>query len=510
MSEFFPDAEIAVALCKKWADELGAQFSNCGFYLFGSTIYEYGEQFDALRSDLDIICVLPPNLGTIDRLSLLGQLKDKKMQLELQMIPGLHRVTCDDPGVSLVPVTSLELKANVHKSAARNFFDKNIFMDLRSGKISFFFADYGSLEISNGRRQALEFCQKIRNEFLAVSANETGGIRPYKGFDPIPKAFLRCAAQIAPDVKTGAWYDTRYGLDYLFKVLGERKDEHETFDRLYKKISIRRGAKGQEQTLGPLDQLLLAEILFDEASKGKTEDLVKWRIVVKEEIWYEDEGKMLEGIAGIIPQAKRMSDGSGSNTLNLVSTLSAFKLFDYFWKSELLDQFLGFKDERVILDVSLLNESETSASSREIALEQLLRDWVPPTKIERRNAEDRLLEYLQQKFDNSENLKGAIFDRNIRLGLPDSDSIEIDFLLAWPDPSGRRHEPMGIEITNARSATDFVEKISRLVNVGRPLFLLLLGDESTLAKINDLDPKLRRINPNLHVLTFPLTASVAQ
>ena len=225
MSDWYPDAEASINLCIRWTAESTADkpLNDCRFYLFGSAIYLEGEQFDALRSDLDIVCVIPDGLSPVERLDLMQALKLRKAKLELDMIPQLQREVCDEPGVSIVALTPFEITANVHKSGARSFFDKNFFLDLTNGETRLGLEGAGDRAIADTRRQALEFCQKQRNEYLSVSANGTGGLPEYRGIDPMPKALMRCAAQIAPNLPEGAWYDTRHGLEHMFSLLNVRR-----------------------------------------------------------------------------------------------------------------------------------------------------------------------------------------------------------------------------------------------------------------------------------------------
>ncbi len=112
-----------------------------------------------------------------------------KASLETEIIPQLHRINCIGAGVSIVALTRFEVKANVHKSGARQFFDKNYFLDLQTGEERIALSDdAGTVTIPDKNRHALEYVQKIRNDYLGMAANGTGGLRDYSGSDPMPKA----------------------------------------------------------------------------------------------------------------------------------------------------------------------------------------------------------------------------------------------------------------------------------------------------------------------------------
>jgi len=235
----------------------------------GSAIYKDGEQFDSQSSDIDIVAIFPePPTGAIARVTFLQRLKEHKATLELEMIPALSRLSCTEAGSSIVPITQFELKTNIHKSAVRHFFTKNIFYDLTNKKQIIGIPNAGTLTLRDENRYAIEYVQRVRNAFLAISANGSGGMDAYKGPDPLPKELMRATAQAWTEVPQGEWYDTRHGLDSIFENLKSRQAEHSDIGDLYERVSVRRGGRGQKLDLSPADQLLLTELLFDQASAG--------------------------------------------------------------------------------------------------------------------------------------------------------------------------------------------------------------------------------------------------
>ncbi|TJX38534.1 MAG: nucleotidyltransferase domain-containing protein, partial [Mesorhizobium sp.] len=198
IEEWTPEAAAAIGLCEAWAEEVTAAIP-CTIYLFGSAIYNGGDQFDIQSSDLDLVVVFDEDLDATERAERLHLFSLYKAKLELRMVPSLRRTNCKDPGVSIVPITALELTGNIHKSGAPRFFDKNIFLDLATGKQSLGLPGAGLGMLPYNSRQALEYVQKVRNQFLAVSANLTGGISPFDEVDPLPKPLARAAAQLDPN-----------------------------------------------------------------------------------------------------------------------------------------------------------------------------------------------------------------------------------------------------------------------------------------------------------------------
>jgi hypothetical protein len=266
-------AKAAVALCETWAAKVASELP-CQLLIFGSAIYKDGEQFDDQSSDIDIVAIFPEPTDAIARVGFLEQLRARKAGPELELIPILSRLSCTEPALSIVPVTHFELRANIHKNASRSFFTKNIFYDLINKKMMDGIPNAGTLTVSDENRYAIEYVQRIRNAFLAISANGTGGIKAYEGPDPLPKELMRTTAQAWAAAPHGEWYDTLHGLDSIFVNLKSRQAEHSDIQTLYKRVSVRRGGRGKKLDLSPTDQLLLAELLFDQASSGATESVV--------------------------------------------------------------------------------------------------------------------------------------------------------------------------------------------------------------------------------------------
>lgn len=258
------DARAAVELCEKWAAKVAEELP-CELFIFGSAIYKDGEQFDRESSDLDIVLLFPEPTSAVARVAFLEQMKAYKATLELEMIPALSRISCTETGCSIVAVTAFELSANIHKSAARQFFTKNVFYDLIKKNQIVGIPTAGSRTLPDENRYAIEYVQKVRNNFLAISANLTGGLQCYEGADPLPKDLMRAATHVV-EVPDGEWYDTRHGLEALFADLKARQSENSQMQDLYDRVSIRRGGRGQRCNLSTSDQLLLTELLFDKAA----------------------------------------------------------------------------------------------------------------------------------------------------------------------------------------------------------------------------------------------------
>lgn len=507
MSDWYPDAEASIKLCSDWAAESVEEplLKACRLYLFGSAIYSEGEQFDALRSDLDIVCVMPDGLSAVERVDLLGTLRSRKARLELDMIPSLHREICNEPGVSVVALTQFEVTANVHKSGARSFFDKNFFFDLMAGQSRLALEGAGDRAVSDTRRQAMEYCQKLRNDYLAVSANATGGLLEYRGIDPMPKALMRCAAQIVPNLPDGAWYDTRHGLEFLFQALSQRRDEHPRLHALYKAVSIRRGGKGHVHPLSGEQQLLLSELLFDQASSGNTEEVVLWEVRIAGADWSLDLAELVfDEIRRIVPDARLRGQREGSIILTLASSLRAFELFQVMFEHGVLKEALG-------LEVVSVQRIEDGAAERPLGLDShlgqvvgFLERWQPPRENDGRLTESRLVEALQVALTDrlaiDGGLEGGVLYHPGRND-PASTSgfMGLDFMLSWTSAKGHP-ERIGIEVSLARSRERLLHDLALVMRVRFPAILVLFVTDAVAAKSQDALQQLRKVNANVHVV----------
>lgn len=503
MSDWTREAAIAIELCEQWADSVLNELKG-KLYLFGSAIYKGGEQFDSTFSDLDLVYVFPDGQGALGRCSHLTALFTHKKQLELDLIPALHRVSCDEPGVSLVPITSLELQANVHKSGARSFFDRNFFYDLGAKIESLSITSAGTSVLRDDRRQALEYVQKLRNEFLSVSANELGGLKEFSGSDPIPKALLRSAAQLVPNAAEGEWYDTRLGLEFMHRVLSDRRTEHDSFKKLFDKISVRRGGRGRGSNLTAIDQLLLAEMLFDKASEGPTEPVVTWELrVTGDAASTEQVASLITALARIAPDARVIGIASGSIVLTALSSKGTLELLQRLQALDALPNLINVSSAEI--RELLADRAAPQLTPEETRFSKLLTSvckWTPPAAGDWKSDEESFHMYLQEVLNESPELTGAFLQRDAKFE-PVEIPLVMDFLLSWPSSVGTP-ERIGIELARIRSAATFFQKVAELLQLGRPVIFVLVGKTLLLEKLRGDVERLSRLNANIKVVEVPV------
>jgi len=108
--EWTPEAASAIELCKGWARQLMATIP-CSVYLFGSAMYQGGDQFDAQLSDLDLVVVFDEDLDATER---------SGNETEISMSwRGLSNRLASPTSVTNVTATIKSTHAMSHAPAAR-------------------------------------------------------------------------------------------------------------------------------------------------------------------------------------------------------------------------------------------------------------------------------------------------------------------------------------------------------------------------------------------------------
>lgn len=248
-----------------WSAKAISNYGTPAVYLFGSLIHKDGAQFID-SSDIDLVVVIPTIADAIERHRWLESFFEMKEELELALFRLLKR-SGNEPSVSIVAVTELEIASDVHKDGHREFFSANTFRDLSTGKDEVGMPGVGTHTVDRFVASGLAFAQKIRNEFFAVSANRTLRLADYDGDDPLPKPIMRAAAMAAKATGKatgpGAEHDVQEGLDLLTNVLYDRRDDNPGYLNLQDLVSVRRRARGARKAIEPTHQLLLGEMIFD-------------------------------------------------------------------------------------------------------------------------------------------------------------------------------------------------------------------------------------------------------
>lgn len=501
MGDWTPEAAEAIALCTQWAREVRADIP-CDIYLFGSAIYQDGDQFDAQLSDLDIVVKFHRDLEATERAERIASLRSHKIMLELRMVPCLHRTNCEDPGVSVVPITSLELLANVHKSKSRHFFTRNVFLDLLTEVETISIPTAGTCSLSDEARQALEFTQDVRNHFLAVSANRTGGLAPFDGPDPLPKALARTAAQLVPEVEAGSWYDTRYGLEYLWDELSRRRSESPELRQLHRKISIRRGGRGHRQPLSDFDQLLLAEILYDRATASPLMPMATWEIRFGGTSPSAGErDRLLEELRSLVPDAEILGVFDGSIIVRLRSSKRSFVTMRRLQELQVLPAFFDVTEVELL---DLENGERIAGFSAHGAIDRIaerIADWRPQFDDGPIGSEASLARWLTDWLSKDDQLSTATLAREALIGEFER-PLRADILLQFAQ-SGTQQRVV-IELVRMRHRRDFFSQLGRAQRLGVPTILVLVGRPDELSSLESDIRALSALDANIRVVPVAL------
>lgn len=499
--DWTPEAAVAISLCGTWAKQVAAQHP-CQIYLFGSAIYEGGDQFDPELSDLDLVVWFADPADVTVRAQRLSALRDLKLQLELQMVPALHRTNCEDPGASLLPVTTLEIQANTHKSGARRFFDRNVYLNLLTGSQSIGLPNAGVCSAADDARQALELVQQVRNKYLAISANSTGGLTSFDAGDPLPKSFARASAQLLPDVAPGAWYDTRFGLDYLFDELSRRRTESTDLAALHRKISVRRGGRGRRFPLSDYDQLLLAEIIYDNAAAFPLEPIAQWEVRFSgTTITPIKRDEILSQLRNLLPDAQIVDVVSGSLIVRLRSSKRRYTVFLRLNQLGALPQLFEVEkiDVSLLLD-SYLNDSLTSLGVLD-RLAQHIGLWRPKSYPDMAQAEQELAQWVRDWLKGESALSERQVAREIFIGDGER-PLRADIVVRYRenDDQGR----IAVELVRLRTRDTFFRQIDRVRGIGVPVILVVMGSLEQIEGLDEEFKKVRRLDATIRVVSVQL------
>lgn len=238
-------------------------------YIFGSLIQRGGAQFDH-QSDIDVVCAFPPECSYLERWKIVTAAIEPTAKLNLELLQFLERSDATKPIVSLVPVSSLELHAGLHKEGAAQFFSLEGFLSIKTGDLRAIGNEHKPAEAPiEGALDSIRGAQRMRNAILALSPSGSSNLLSYDGPDPLPKDFARCSAQtrwkIVNDPDHDNRFDTNEGMSYALQLLTARRKDASEVELLRSRILVRMGGRGQSSSISACDLVLLWEILAEDA-----------------------------------------------------------------------------------------------------------------------------------------------------------------------------------------------------------------------------------------------------
>lgn len=497
--EWTKEALQAIQLCKDWAIEVRSDTPS-DIYLFGSAVYQGGDQFDPQMSDLDLVIVFHEELDATERVVRLVNLRNLKARLELDLVPRLQRTNCVDPGTSVIPITQLELITNIHKSGARRFFDKNFFFNLTSETLVLSLPSAGSGTLSDEVRQALEYAQKVRNQFLGVGANLTTGLAAYNGADPIPKELARVAAQLVPDADEGEWYDTRHGLEHIFQELTRRRGESIKLNRLHKKISIRRGGRGQRKPLSDDDLLLLAELLYDLAANVRPEPVVVWEIRFSSSTLRDSDRELiLSELRRLVPDADILGVFGGSIVVRIRSSMRSYDTVRRLHSLKVLSSFFKVEDVEISEPGVVGELSKFHGPDAVAKIAEHIAQWRPhPSNM--RMMENDLAEWLFSWIDQNQELQKMHIARDVRI-VDTMSHIRADFVIDVFRPDGSPVRVI-IDLVSFRQRSYFLRELQLLLGLNLACILVVIGSNEQLSGVRDDIQKFGKLNAQVKIVTI--------
>ena len=499
-ASWLPGARKAIKLSGTWAQKV-IKKTCCEVLLFGSAIYKNGEQFEPTTSDLDIVCIFPEDADALERVRILKKLLKLKLELETKMIPVLNRASCVEPGVSIVALTKAELRADVHKSGVRMFFKRNYFYDFSEGGARFL-EEAGTEAISEQHRQVLEYAQKMRNQFLSISANDCGGMKSYAGPDPVPKGLMRVAAQLNQTAEDGEWYDTMLGLEFVQDRVRALRESDPQYRRLADCLSVRRGARGTAKVLSPVQQILLNEILVAETIASGSEEVVSFSLrLIGVEYNAENVAKATRVLSDIAPEAKVAGIFHGSIIIQILAPLSSLKRLQRLAARGTLKQLFDV-DEIELRETGGENQEGLTKSpmSRVELLASKIETWYVSSWVTGISLEKELFLHLGKILEETPGLVGASISMGLEAGARDR---EADFMITWESRSGAK-ETVVVEVMRATSPAQVFDGLTRFQGLRTPLlFVLVDGQKFVERHASDLK-RFAELNANIRVVAIPV------
>ncbi|WP_175942147.1 hypothetical protein [Burkholderia pyrrocinia] len=259
-----------LACLTDWAGAVQSTLQTKGIFVFGSLIRLDGDQFGQ-KSDVDLLIIIPDSIdGAWVRADWLRKLHASKETLETSLMKIIKPKNASKPLVSVVAATEIEIRANVHKEGIPKFFSDNSFQSLLDGvKVKGVDAAGSAIGLNHLIEGCLKYAQLQRNKYLGVSANGTESLGEHDDDDPVPKATMRTAAMARqlgkPSKEEDAETDVRRGMDFIAYQLYGLEDVNEEYQKLQTKVSVRSGTRGTRTPVTSFEQLLLAELVFDQA-----------------------------------------------------------------------------------------------------------------------------------------------------------------------------------------------------------------------------------------------------
>jgi hypothetical protein len=261
--------DSAIVTLRAWASDLRDAGDIHGAFLFGSTVNSGGFQYEADRSDLDIIVLVDwEGLSPEKRVAALNRLAEHKHQLELKLLPVVGWDDASKPITSLVPLTPFEVAHAVHKDGAGAIVRSSALLDLLTGEMRpSLNPDAPSDGLSETHRSAAQFVQKKRAGHLSRSSNNKGGLGQVHVdlADAAPKDLMRqfAVASSEPGESSESLTDINRGLSLFESYLTNFAPDATDAILMRDWLRARRGGRGAADAMSTDAYLFGVEAVFD-------------------------------------------------------------------------------------------------------------------------------------------------------------------------------------------------------------------------------------------------------
>jgi predicted nucleotidyltransferase len=261
---------------REWAKGFVERSGFDRIFLFGSLVYRRGTLFEPnTSSDIDIVAQFSSGFRTpVQRVAACLQALTPKKELEELLSDVLGRRRNRPPIVSIAVGTPFEIENGIHKGGDPRIYVKPDFINLAGTSIDpISLASSASITFDvlfHGAIPVIQLAQEYRSKFLAINA---AGKAPVKAWgsknDRLPKKMCRSAAQLryfGGELSDDTEFNINVGLLHIESLIRGFESQGAPYKDLSDWLQIRVG-RGEKLPLPPEGQLLLLEILAEEAAR---------------------------------------------------------------------------------------------------------------------------------------------------------------------------------------------------------------------------------------------------
>jgi hypothetical protein len=272
-----PSVEQLRLILQEWAVGIVREGVFDEVFLFGSLLNLGGAGFKPYKSDIDLVLKFSSiAVNPVSRAEACRKALKPKQALERTLEGALGRSAATVPIISAVAATGFECENDIHKGKDPRFFSVNRFLalinsDTRPKSLASPAGDLFAIVYPDAV-PAISTCQYYRNKYLAITSGGKCNFPDYDDKeDPLPKEMCRHAARLSDFVRNrntedGSQFDPLKGLDYLYELVCDLAPKQNAYAELRELFVARRVQGAVRKPIDAFNQLLLWEILADNAT----------------------------------------------------------------------------------------------------------------------------------------------------------------------------------------------------------------------------------------------------